>query len=173
MSFWTDERVDLLKKLWRKGHSAGDIAERWGTTRNTVLGKVNRLGMLGTRRGPKIRKQRDGFRPINFEKTKPKLSAARPKRSSVADLLKSYPLPKDDPGEIARTTVLDREPHQCAWVIGQPAQQRMCGAPVVPGLSSPFCLRHAQRAFCPPEPKRVAPAGAAEEKPRVLELAGE
>lgn len=163
MSFWTDERVDLLKKLWRKGHSAGDIAERWGTTRNTVLGKLHRLGMLGTRRGPKIRKQRDGFRPINFEK--PKRSPARPAKPTFAQLMKTFPLPEDDPEEIARTTVLDREPHQCAWVIGQPAEGLMCGAPVVPKLSSPFCSRHARRAFSPPEPKRVAPAGVEQAAP--------
>lgn len=67
---------------------------------------------------------------------------------------------KGDPGEIALTTVIDREPNQCSWVIGDPAELKMCGAPVVPGLSSPFCARHARRAFNPPELKRIAPAEA-------------
>ena len=45
---WTDERVDLLKKLWTEGLSASQIANRLGNvTRNAVIGKVHRLGLSG------------------------------------------------------------------------------------------------------------------------------
>jgi GcrA cell cycle regulator len=41
---WTDERVELLKKLWSDGLSASQIAaELGGITRNAVIGKVHRL----------------------------------------------------------------------------------------------------------------------------------
>jgi len=43
---WSDERVDLLKKLWSEGQSASQIAkELGGVTRNAVIGKVHRLGL--------------------------------------------------------------------------------------------------------------------------------
>lgn len=43
---WTDERVELLKKLWGEGQSASQIAkELGGVTRNAVIGKVHRLGL--------------------------------------------------------------------------------------------------------------------------------
>lgn len=43
---WTDERVELLKKLWGDGQSASQIAkELGGVTRNAVIGKVHRLGL--------------------------------------------------------------------------------------------------------------------------------
>ena len=43
---WTDERVQLLKKLWVDGQSASQIAkELGGVTRNAVIGKVHRLGL--------------------------------------------------------------------------------------------------------------------------------
>jgi GcrA cell cycle regulator len=43
---WTDERVDLLKKMWSEGQSASQIAkELGGVTRNAVIGKVHRLGL--------------------------------------------------------------------------------------------------------------------------------
>ncbi|MBI1415865.1 MAG: GcrA cell cycle regulator [Limimaricola sp.] len=43
---WTDERVELLKKLWTDGQSASQIAkELGGVTRNAVIGKVHRLGL--------------------------------------------------------------------------------------------------------------------------------
>ena len=45
---WTDERVELLKKLWLEGHSASQIAKQLGgVTRNAVIGKVHRLGLSG------------------------------------------------------------------------------------------------------------------------------
>lgn len=49
---WTDERVELLKKMWIEGQSASQIAkELGGVTRNAVIGKVHRLG-LSNRNGP-------------------------------------------------------------------------------------------------------------------------
>ena len=43
---WTDDRVEVLKKMWGEGHSASQIAkELGGVTRNAVIGKVHRLGL--------------------------------------------------------------------------------------------------------------------------------
>jgi hypothetical protein len=43
---WTDKRVELLKRLWVAGHSAGRIADALGSTsRNAVIGKAKRLGL--------------------------------------------------------------------------------------------------------------------------------
>src|SRR5262245_40116267 len=41
---WTDERVELLRKLWAEGLSASQIAAQLGgVSRNAVIGKVHRL----------------------------------------------------------------------------------------------------------------------------------
>jgi GcrA cell cycle regulator len=51
---WTDERADLLKKLWADGLSVSQIARQLGgVTRNNVIGKVHRLGLSSNR--PKTR----------------------------------------------------------------------------------------------------------------------
>ena len=43
---WTDEKVQKLKELWKKGHTASQIAEMLGdTTRNAVIGKAHRLNL--------------------------------------------------------------------------------------------------------------------------------
>ena len=43
---WTDDRVEILKKLWVEGQSASQIAkELGGVTRNAVIGKAHRLGL--------------------------------------------------------------------------------------------------------------------------------
>src|SRR2546428_5073765 len=50
---WTDERVELLKKLWADGLSASQIAaELGGITRNAVIGKVHRLGLSRRAKSP-------------------------------------------------------------------------------------------------------------------------
>ncbi|WP_062217545.1 GcrA family cell cycle regulator [Aureimonas sp. D3] len=41
---WTEERIELLTRLWGEGRSASQIAaELGGVTRNAVIGKVHRL----------------------------------------------------------------------------------------------------------------------------------
>jgi len=41
---WTDERVEVLRKMWEGGASASQIAEQLGgVSRNAVIGKVHRL----------------------------------------------------------------------------------------------------------------------------------
>ena len=46
---WTDERVELLRKLWQDGLSASQIAGELGNgiTRNAVIGKVKDLQSVG------------------------------------------------------------------------------------------------------------------------------
>ena len=41
---WTPERESKLRALWKKGHTASQIAALIGeTTRNAVIGKAHRL----------------------------------------------------------------------------------------------------------------------------------
>ena len=44
---WTEDRIELLKKLWDQGQSASQIADELGggITRNAVIGKAHRLGL--------------------------------------------------------------------------------------------------------------------------------
>src|SRR5208282_5540354 len=56
---WTDERVELLKKLWSDGLSASQISANLGeVTRNAVIGKVHRLGLAGRATTSRIRTAR-------------------------------------------------------------------------------------------------------------------
>ena len=43
---WTLEREEKLRELWKKGHSASQIASMLGdTTRNAIIGKAHRLNL--------------------------------------------------------------------------------------------------------------------------------
>src|SRR5215468_3309507 len=66
---WTDERVELLRKLWSDGLSASQIAaELGGITRNAVIGKVHRLGLSGRAKAPSsaVPRQRKPRAPSMF-----------------------------------------------------------------------------------------------------------
>ncbi|MFD2206113.1 GcrA family cell cycle regulator [Kiloniella antarctica] len=40
---WTEERIELLKKLWAEGHSASQIGKMLGVSKNAVVGKAHRM----------------------------------------------------------------------------------------------------------------------------------
>ena len=69
---WTDERIATLKKMWKDGHSAADIAKKLGegVTRNAVIGKAHRMGLSG--RPSPIKKK------ATAKKTVKKVAAKKP-----------------------------------------------------------------------------------------------
>ena len=70
---WTDERVELLKKMWSEGQSASQIAkELGGVTRNAVIGKVHRLGLSNRSGGAKAEVKEKPAQPAPKAEAKPK-----------------------------------------------------------------------------------------------------
>ncbi|WP_343559300.1 GcrA family cell cycle regulator [Kiloniella sp. b19] len=53
---WTEERIELLKKLWAEGHSASQIGKELGVSKNAVVGKAHRM-KLSARPSPIKRKK--------------------------------------------------------------------------------------------------------------------
>jgi GcrA cell cycle regulator len=49
---WDANDVALLKELWAAGHSAGQIANRLGHSRNAVSAKLKRLGHKRSHKPP-------------------------------------------------------------------------------------------------------------------------
>jgi len=79
---WSDERVELLKKMWGEGQSASQIAkELGGVTRNAVIGKVHRLG-LSNRSGSGGASSDSGAKAKPAAKAK---AAAKPKPAAKAE----------------------------------------------------------------------------------------
>ncbi|WP_270728983.1 GcrA family cell cycle regulator [Shimia sp. Alg240-R146] len=97
---WTDDRVELLKKMWGEGQSASQIAkELGGVTRNAVIGKVHRLGLSNRSTG-------GGAKADAKPKaaTKPKV-AAKPKappKPKAAPKPEAKPEPKTEPAVAAK-----------------------------------------------------------------------
>ena len=155
---WTNERIELLQKLWLEGWSAsriaGELAHR--ITRNAVIGKVYRLGLSGRAKAlpgnvpaspPHHKAPR---RPAHRHANSPQvvgntalalhpfvIGAAAPQ--TVRDVV----VPISEP-----VTIMELRESMCRWPIGDPGQSefRFCGAKKLPG-QGPYCACHAGIAY--------------------------
>ncbi len=87
---WTDERVEVLKKMWGEGQSASQIAkELGGVTRNAVIGKVHRLGLsnrAGSGGGAKAATAKADTKPKAPSKPQSRAQAqSQPKSDDTSD----------------------------------------------------------------------------------------
>ena len=157
---WTDERVELLKKLWAEGHSASQIAARLPgeeITRNAVIGKVHRLNLAGRvmeAKAPKeskaLEKPRPSIPPIpmtvnEVEKAQFTIEANPPQ----------LPIPQVLPlVNGGRVTVLHLSDKTCRWPIGDPGTEDFCFCGHTPRDKSPYCDYHTRAAYQPMQDRR-------------------
>lgn len=158
---WTDERVELLKKLWGEGLSASQIAGRLGgVSRNAVIGKVHRLGLSGRATTSRMKSHRPRARAAAAKRTTAKSRFATVGNPALRALYHPDAEPFVPPAEELVIPLAERKTIQtltecsCRWPIGDPQMSdfHFCGKPKVPGL--PYCEFHARRAFQPPQPRR-------------------
>ena len=54
---WTNQKIHKLKELWEQGIIATEIAKIFGTSKNSIIGKANRLNCIPRKQGGIRRKQ--------------------------------------------------------------------------------------------------------------------
>ena len=150
---WTDERVELLKKLWQDGLSASQIAKQLGgVTRNAVIGKVHRLGLSG--RATPSKPQRTVFkapRPARPAAAAP----SAPRRISEPVSAHAAPTPVRYVDERPGTaTVLTLGAHMCKWPIGDPSADSFTFCGRRNDGDGPYCGQHAQVAYQPQQSRK-------------------
>ncbi|KAB2870194.1 MAG: GcrA cell cycle regulator [Bauldia sp.] len=160
---WTDERVELLKKLWIDGLSASQIAAQLGgVTRNAVIGKVHRLNLSGRAKPasttPRPRKAGRAASP-------PHRPAARTYvAGNTALKIHAHPAPRRVPSPVPiedlvvpislNVSLMDLNDSMCKWPIGDPTAENFCfcGHRNFNGL--PYCEYHSRIAYQPVERRR-------------------
>jgi GcrA cell cycle regulator len=158
---WTDERVELLKKLWSDGLSASQIAAQLGgVTRNAVIGKVHRLSLSGRAKPasstPRPRKarpatpHRPGSRAFVSGNNALKVHAQPAPRRTPA------PVPIEDlvvPISL-NVSLLALNDQMCKWPIGDPGADgfHFCGHRSFNSL--PYCEYHSRVAYQPVNDRR-------------------
>ena len=140
---WTAEKENKLKELWKKGHTASQIAAMLGdTTRNAVIGKAHRLNLQARAPSKKTRSQ---------DKTESKLPAKEGKLSRKArfkSLLLDKNFEPENPKQLEELT-----DDTCRWPIGHPHEKDfyLCGRK--PMEKFPYCKLHVLYAFQPKNAK--------------------
>lgn len=155
--FWTEERVAELIRLVGKKNSAGLVAQKMRTTRNTIIGKAARIGLdlsfkpvfmvdrtFHDPNGHKVR----NHKPIDGRK-KPNNSAAinAVRRSKDNPAAAALPPEPPAPPECKRVTFAELDdcashPAMCRWPVGDPQRPRLayCGCETAP--EKPYCSWH-------------------------------
>lgn len=71
---WTEQMVEDLRKMWKEGLTTGEIGKRLGVSKNSIVGKVHRLGLSG--RPSPIKKKSDDSEAIS-QPTAPSLQTIK------------------------------------------------------------------------------------------------
>ncbi len=174
---WTEERVEILKKLWGDGLSASQIAAQLGeVSRNAVIGKVHRLGLA--RRAPSSRSQvsvprktrrsragkANGPTYSTREKNVMKAQGRAPDIWNKAPVPQPVaPVPTKAVDELViplaeRKTIATLEPCSCRWPIGDPEEDdfHFCGRRKLE--NAPYCEHHARIAYQPRQTRNLQAA---------------
>ena len=147
---WTEERVEILKKLWLDGLSASQIAKQLGgVTRNAVIGKVHRLGLSG--RAAPSQPTRPAFKaPRPARPAAPVAHAPAPRRLVAEPVAQPMPRPIAYVEEPGSATVLTLGAHMCKWPIGDPSTDGFTFCGRRNGGDGPYCVEHARVAYQAP-----------------------
>lgn len=160
---WTDERVELLRKLWLEGLSASQIANALsnGITRNAVIGKVHRLGLSGRIKASAPATPRQRTKPLRTPAQRPSAPAMR---GNTALAIKSLPMEslRLQPAEEVvipiseRVTIMELKEAMCRWPLGDPTSTefRFCGTRKPMEAIGPYCAYHSRIAYQPIQERR-------------------
>ncbi len=123
---WTPDRVKTLMALWAEGIPTLDIGRRLGVTKNSVVGKVHRLGL------PKRQS------PINS-------TSRAPRVAKLPSSLRAPSMVVPPTADMVKMEELTSG--MCSWPEGEPDSEdlRFCGQPSVEG--KPYCAGHCARAY--------------------------
>jgi GcrA cell cycle regulator len=161
---WTDERVELLRKLWLEGLSASRIAHELanGITRNAVIGKVHRLGLSGRVKAPSVAGGRERMKQLPRTAT-PRMSAPIIRGNTALALkprIAEAPAPRPVEEVLIpmseRVTLMELREAMCRWPLGDPTttEFRFCGAKKEAVGEGPYCTYHTRVAYQPLQERR-------------------
>ena len=181
---WTDERVELLKKMWGEGQSASQIAkELGGVTRNAVIGKVHRLGL--SNRATTAAKPEAKTKPAAKSETKAKQAAGKPVETATKAETEAAPKPiparkqiipagqplppqpsanEISPEALAKVSAIEKKAKKlslmeltertCKWPVGDPATEDFWFCGLPVQQGKPYCEAHVGVAFQPMSSRR-------------------
>lgn len=162
---WTDEMVEDLRKMWKEGLTTGEIGRRLQVSKNSIVGKVHRLGLSG--RPSPIKKKEENSTEEAAKPAKVATPKATPVKEKEAEKIeikaeakesKTSETPKFSPRERSHkvnhnVSLADLDNHTCRWPVGDPKDENFhfCGKKVKIGQT--YCEEHATIAYVKPNKK--------------------
>lgn len=134
---WTDERVELLKKMWTEGKSASQIAKELGSvTRNAVIGKVHRLGLSS--RGGEGGAEAEAAPAAMPDEEVPEAIAPAPVEPPRVEAVAPAHLPEDEDDEDEIASPAPRSGGPVSGVVALPGRRPIApaGQPLPPQPSA-------------------------------------
>lgn len=156
---WTDEMVDDLRKMWKEGLTTGEIGRRLNVSKNSIVGKVHRLGLSGRPSPIKKKDETEESPKAAAPKTAPtkEKEVAAPKAETKVEA-KEPATPKFSPRERSHkvnhnVSLSELDNHTCRWPLGDPKDEgfHFCGKKVKVGQT--YCEEHAAIAYVKPGKK--------------------
>lgn len=168
---WTEQRIEMLRKLWGQGQTASQIATLLGgVTRNAVIGKAHRLGLTGRpspikregteaaapRRKPAAQRRQQPAvaampaprhavpqAPAATVPTEPRYSAPAPELTET----RPEPVVAQAKAPSAPRVAAQAGSKSCSWPVGDPKQPgfHFCGDAAEAGR--PYCAHHCGIAY--------------------------
>ena len=138
---WTTEKVEKLKALWSKGHTASQIAGMLGdTTRNAVIGKAHRLELEA--RAP----SKQSSSPRSRENKQAIKRSANPlsRKAKFQSILLDKNFEPENPKSLE-----DLNESTCKWPVGHPNEEKFYFCGRKPEGEFPYCKLHVLYAFQP------------------------
>ena len=155
---WTSEKVEKLKELWSKGHTASQIAEKLGdTTRNAVIGKAHRLNLEA--RAPS--KQTNSNRSRENKQNIRRSAAPMSRKAKFQSILLDKNFEPENPKSLEELTE-----NTCKWPIGHPNEEKFYFCGRKPEGEFPYCKLHVLYAF---QPKNQKEDDLDEDIPEIIE----
>ena len=165
---WTDERVELLRKLWAEGLSASQIANQLGgVSRNAVIGKVHRLKLSARGRASSAQPRAKKAPAAGSAKTTVRPAARTVATVSVgatalAAQFDAEPVARQvlRPAQdvvipISRNlTLIQLTERTCKWPNGDPLSESFSFCGNEAGESGPYCSYHSRVAYQPASERR-------------------
>ncbi|MBR6663527.1 MAG: GcrA cell cycle regulator [Alphaproteobacteria bacterium] len=180
---WTDDMIEKLKKMWDEGLTTGEIGRRLNMSKNSIVGKVHRLGLSGRpspikkkdqeqeaakaekkTTTPKVAKEKskpatptakaEVAKPKKIEKTEVKVAPVVKEEETIDIKFIPAPIKEKTPSKAGQNvSLVELDNHTCRWPIGDPKDENFHFCGKKVRVGQTYCDEHSAIAYVKPSKK--------------------